>query len=142
MEAVLVSPLRRALVTAALACEGTGLPLELCPAARELASCGGVLENSVSDIGVVRSLLSSLPEGCHVSGLDSLLNARPASDQTVAQLEAMLMERPEGRLMIVCHWGVIRALCGEEPANGEVIECSRCQTTGRLEVMVRHREQR
>lgn len=139
VEAVLVSPLRRALHTACLAFEHEKVPLQLCRAAREL--WWDQEENQPISQDQLHDYLRELPRGDDVSEADaaSLLGLEePTSEESsIAQLREVLLARLESTILVVCHWGVIKALCGIEPANCEILECALC-TSGALRVLNRY----
>eukprot|EP00929_Paragymnodinium_shiwhaense_P000374 TRINITY_DN100620_c0_g1_i1.p1 TRINITY_DN100620_c0_g1~~TRINITY_DN100620_c0_g1_i1.p1 ORF type:complete len:219 (-),score=30.28 TRINITY_DN100620_c0_g1_i1:129-785(-) len=125
-EVVLVSPLRRAVQTALLAFEGEAMPLEMCRPARELwwhERC-----NQPGSEADMDALLRSLPRGKEVQGVgealcpDPDLDA-PTEDESIKQLKEILWHRPEEIVAVVCHWGVINALCQASAGNCCVLVC-------------------
>eukprot|EP00959_Pyramimonas_sp_CCMP1952_P470437 9496641-Pyramimonas_sp.AAC.1 len=50
----------------------------------------------------------------------------------------VLASRGEESVAVVCHWGVVNALCGTSPDNCEVVECSRNVDSGHLQVLRHH----
>ena len=45
--------------------------------------------------------------------------------ESIRALKAELGSRTEDCVCVVCHWGVINAICGENADNGQLIECRR-----------------
>jgi len=139
-EVVFISPLQRAVETACLALEGTGVPLELCRVARELwwherANQPGTLED-------LQQLLQGLPRGEQVQGVIEA-NApckevwHLKEEASIERLQVMLAMRPEEVVLVVCHAGVIKELCGADADNGEIIECI-FDGSGKLKVVAEH----
>lgn len=136
-EVVLISPLRRAVETALLAFEGEPLPMELCRPAREL--WWEDEENTPSPPEALHSFLKTLPRGDVVRFVDQALQPSPdeSEEESVEDLRNLLRRRPERRVMVACHWGVIDELCGVSAKNGEVIECS-MEASGKMHVVKVH----
>jgi broad specificity phosphatase PhoE len=123
------SPLRRALDTAVLAFEKVPVvPRLVSRLARERIY-------HASDLGSPPALLAE-HYGDHWGGIEDLGerwwhdNGEPAGSYElepeaafaarVASLRAWLRARPESCIALVSHWGVLRALTGEEFANCEL----------------------
>ena len=65
---------------------------------------------------------------------------RPRRTSCIASIEAMqevLRGRSEECVAVVCHWGVINALCGDGADNCTVVECRR-RPNGHLDVERHH----
>eukprot|EP00927_Polykrikos_kofoidii_P051434 TRINITY_DN45238_c0_g1_i1.p1 TRINITY_DN45238_c0_g1~~TRINITY_DN45238_c0_g1_i1.p1 ORF type:complete len:223 (-),score=26.75 TRINITY_DN45238_c0_g1_i1:49-717(-) len=139
-EIVLISPLRRAVQTACLAFAGTDVPFELCKPAREM--WWDEKQNTPGTPKEMRSLLDELPRGRDVLGVDDALIPSaddPANEEeSIQQLSQLLNHRPESRIAVVCHYGVIQELCGVGAMNAQIVEC-RFQQSGRLKVTTFHR---
>ena len=143
-DCVLVSPMRRALQTALLAFDATDVPIEMCTEAREW--CGGVVENQLSSLADVRATIC---QSERIRGLETAygqglsLGARSLK-KTKGEMYGVLRSRlDDSVVVVVCHSGVIRALCGgEEADNCMLIECDRDRVSGALHVMQRLRAPR
>jgi hypothetical protein len=57
---------------------------------------------------------------------------------SVDALRGVLRGRTEDSVLIVCHWGVIKALCGEEVDNCTLVECERDRVSGQLRMVQLH----
>uniref|UniRef100_A0A7S3EST8 Phosphoglycerate mutase n=1 Tax=Haptolina ericina TaxID=156174 RepID=A0A7S3EST8_9EUKA len=140
-EVVLVSPLRRAIETALLAYEGVNVPVEICRHAREL--WWKEKTNTPSTTEVIEELLLRLPGGPDVCGVQDALAESADSPRSehasIDALKATLSDRPEACVAVVCHWGVINALCGDSADNGGLVECVRSPKSGELTAMKQHR---
>ena len=136
IQCMLVSPLLRAVETAALTGLWRQLPMELCAHTRELYWAHA--ENSLGNEEQVRALCDELC-GCtdRVSGIARAFDGGVPEHGSIAALKRVLRGRTEQTVLIVCHWGVIKELCGEETENGTLVECARCQATGELRVQCR-----
>lgn len=131
IECVLVSPLLRAVETAALALAGLeGCRMELCRHARELYWNNA--ENTLGGAEEVRALLSQY--NIDMGGVSRAFegDSREEEHTSIADLRAVLRGRTEQTVLIVCHWGVIDAMCGEQVENGVLVECERNQVSGEL----------
>ena len=139
VECVIISPLRRAIETALIAFDGVDIPLEICRHAREL--WWDEQANTPSLPEVIYKLLDDLPRGGDVFGVEQALDESvhvPHSES--ASIEAMrqaLSARTEACVAVVCHWGVINALCGEGADNCTLVECRR-NANGKLIVERSH----
>ena len=140
-ECVLVSPLRRAIETALLAFDSVDVPIEVCRHARELWWKEKANTPSVSEL--VEETLRALPGGDRVCGVEVALEESADNPQTeqasIEQLKVVLNGRSEDCVAIVCHWGVINALCGDGADNCAVVECQRLPKSGHL-VVERHHD--
>ena len=139
-EMVLVSPLRRAIQTALLAFEAVDVPIEICRHARE--QWWDEKANTISTPEMLHELLKGLPRGDEVCGVEAALDMTdvPQSEhESIRALKQVLDGRPEGAVCVVCHWGVINALCGDGADNGVVVECRRSPKNGQL-VVERHHD--
>ena len=140
-EAVLVSPLRRAIQTALLAFDSVDLPIEVCRHAREL--WWDEKANTPSTAEVIDELLRTLPRGSEVCGVESaLIESRdtPRSEhESIRALKDALSARGEDCVAVVCHWGVINALCGDGADNCTLVECRRVLPGGHL-IVERHHD--
>jgi broad specificity phosphatase PhoE len=138
-EVVLVSPLRRAIQTALLAFDKVDVPVIVCRHAREL--WWDEQANTPSNAETIATLLRALPRGDEVCGVEEALLETPETPQSEhASIEAMKVElrgRGEDCVAIVCHWGVINALCGDGADNAAVVECNR-RPNGHLDVVRQH----
>ena len=138
-ECVLVSPLRRAIQTALLAYDKVDVPVIVCRHAREL--WWDEQANTPSNFETIAALLRDLPRGDEVCGVEEALWDTPETPKSEhASIEAMkteLRERSEDCVAVVCHWGVINALCGDGADNGAVVECNR-RPNGHLDVVRQH----
>ena len=138
-EAVLISPLRRAIQTALLAYDKVDVPLELCRHAREL--WWDEQANTPSTPETLRELLKELPRGDEVCGVEEALVETADTPQTehesIEAMKAVLQGRSEDCIAVVCHWGVINALCGDGADNCTVVECRR-RPNGHLDVEKHH----
>jgi len=138
---VLVSPLRRTLLTALNAFEHEDVPLLLCRFAREIGwACN---ENTIhSTPESMRKMLKTLPRGDEVYGVNEALI--PAADdpkdemESLQRLKLVLASRPENTIVVVCHFGVIAATCGCRAKNGDVYECE-WGYNDELRVLARHK---
>lgn len=138
-ECVLVSPLRRAIETALLAFDGVHVPIEVCRHAREL--WWEEQANTPSKPEVLYALLKGLPQGDEVCGVEAALEesgSTPQSEsESIVALKVALGARTEECVAVVCHWGVINALCGDGADNCTLVECRRTQS-GKLVVERSH----
>lgn len=140
-EVVLVSPLRRTVQTACFAFKYETIPLELCTCAREIGwGCG---ENTIhSDPASMKRMLSNLPRGPEVRGIEQALRVSPDDPidelQSLERLKVTLASRPESTIVVVCHFGVINALTGARAKNGDVYECQ-WGADHELSVVARHK---
>jgi broad specificity phosphatase PhoE len=138
-ECVLVSPLRRAIQTALLAYDKVDVPVIVCRHAREL--WWDEQANTPSNFETIAALLRDLPRGDEVCGVEEALWETPETPKSEnASIEAMkneLRERSEDCVAVVCHWGVINALCGDGADNAAVVECNR-RPNGHLDVVRQH----
>lgn len=136
VEAVLVSPLRRAVQTACLAFEGGACPIELCRFAREM--WWHERSNTPGTLAEMEELLQTLPRGDEVQGLEECWTSGPDEPQdeeeSVRRLGPELARRGEDSVAIVCHWGVINRMCGASASNAEAVECERFPRSGHLTV--------
>ncbi|MDO9712008.1 histidine phosphatase family protein [Paracraurococcus lichenis] len=115
---ILCSPYTRALQTAAPVARRLGLPVTVTPAVRERysASC---------DIGSGRAALALAWPALDLSGIEEVW--WPPVEEPHAQFEArcalfraeMAALPDRAHTLVVCHWGVIRALTGRDAGNGE-----------------------
>ena len=125
-EVVLVSPLRRAIQTALYAYASVDVHIEVCRHARELwwdekANTPGTAEE-------LYALLQGLPRGEAVCGVEQACDTNdvPQSEhESIRALKQELANRSEDVVCIVCHWGVINSLSGENADNAQVVECRR-----------------
>lgn len=123
---VIVSPLRRAIQTALLAYASVDVHIEICRHAREM--WWDEKANTPSTEETIRALLSNLPRGEAVCCLEQALDVSdaPATEhESIRALKQELASRSEDVVCVVCHWGVINAMCGENADNGQVVECRR-----------------
>ena len=138
-EAVLISPLRRALETALLAYDKVDVPVEVCRHAREM--WWDEQANTPSTPEALFEVLRQLPRGDEVCGVEEALVETVDTPQSEhASIEAMqevLRGRSEECVAVVCHWGVINALCGDGADNCTVVECRR-RPNGHLDVERHH----
>jgi len=138
-ECVLVSPLRRALETALLAFDKVDVPIEVCRHAREM--WWDEQANTPSTAEALAEVLRDLPRGDEVFGVEeALVETRDTPQSEHASIEAMkeeLRRRSEACVAVVCHWGVINALCGDGADNCTVVECRR-RPNGHLDVERHH----
>ena len=137
-DVVLVSPLRRALETAAIAFEGTTTSIEVVVAARELHGHGTDGENTVGSLAEAKKMLQ--PLGLTFQGLEAARGGESkyvgmSVEESRREIKRVLRARAEETVLLVCHWGVIRALVGEEVSNGTLLECDRDPATGKLTVV-------
>ena len=141
-DVVLVSPLRRAIQTALFAFEGEdSLPIEVVRHARELWWDEDA--NTPSTPEALYALLATLPRGDAVCGVDQALDLTdvPKSEkESIRALKQELASRTEDTVCIVCHWGVINAMCGAGAENCEVVECQR--TPNGQYIVARHHNPR
>lgn len=83
-----------------------------------------------------------MPRGKEIRGVHEALVPDEADATTeresIQRLQDILDGRPEVCVAVVCHWGVIHALCDEFAGNGAILECVYTQS-GRLEVIKHHR---
>lgn len=139
VEIVLTSPLRRAVQTACLAFKGEAVPIEFCRAARE--ACWDQKYNQPGPKKAMRSFLEMFGQGCEVRGLDKAFNPDPQEpanfSESCRQLRKILSGRPEKKVAVVCHFGVIQKLCGASAHNAEFVECM-YNPNGSLEVVDRY----
>lgn len=139
-EAVLVSPLLRALETALLAFDGDGAPIEVCRHAREL--WWDDAQNALSHPEALEPKLRALPRGDDVCGLEAALaggaDEPSTEDGSVEALREALRGRAEATVCVVCHWGVINALCGASAENAMVVECRRSPVSGHMSATRHH----
>jgi len=56
-------------------------------------------------------------------------------EDSILQLQQVLMSQAEGVVLLVTHWGVIQKLTGVRAKNAALVECTRCQETGALTVV-------
>ena len=142
-EVVLVSPLRRAVETAALAFEGVDVPIEICADARELADHGGEhakAENTPCGLQGLKALLAELPRGERVRGVEAEALSGPPKGNSVGALKDRLRERDEDSVLVVCHYGVIQHLgVSADAKNAQVYACTRCRLTGKLTLTQTHK---
>ena len=145
---MLVSPLRRAVQTAALAFERLDVPIEICADAREIV--GGKEENTTWGLEELKKELKTLPRGNRVEGVvEAALSGwdHPRPEKVVLEaLRDRLRVREEDCVALVCHWGIVELLCKKEGGkegkkkktrnvdNAVVVECTRCRLTGELKV--------
>ena len=112
---------------ATLAFDGLDVPLELCRHAREL--WWEDEQNKIGPPAQLECLLATLPRGGEVYGFDDALSVgldEPRSEsESIERLKDLLRDRPEDCLAIVCHWGVINALCGASADNAMMVDCCR-----------------
>ena len=151
IKAVLVSPLRRAIESFACAFGGAGVggnggvdvPTTVCPAACELHGCGGVAENTPRPPSARHPihLESSLPPALlqelarNTAGPSARQPVQADPEDSILQLQQVLMSQAEGVVLLVTHWGVIQKLTGVRAKNAALVECTRCQETGALTVV-------
>ncbi|KAK3252349.1 Molybdenum cofactor sulfurase [Cymbomonas tetramitiformis] len=139
-ECVLISPLRRAVETATLAFDGVEVPFELCRSAREL--WWSEQQNTLGTPEALAEVLRALPRGVDVVGLEEAFSASPDDPQTeeasIQLLRRVIGSRGEDCLAVVCHWGVINALCGSSAPNAAIIDCRRFPKSGHLQVVKHH----
>lgn len=117
---LIASPYRRALQTADLIADRTGLVVEVEPLVRERAaySC---------DIGTPRSLLAAAWPHLSFDHLDEIW--WPASEEPETALAArchrfradMASRSDWSRTAVISHWGFIRALTGVQAGNGDLV---------------------
>jgi hypothetical protein len=110
-------------------------PIEVVGVARELHGCGTDDENTVGTLSEAEKLLQPLGVTC--DGLEVVLGRRStyvgmSAEDSKLEMERVLQARAEEVVMVVCHWGVIKALTGEEVGNGTLLECERDRATGKL----------
>ena len=78
----------------------------------------------------------------HVAAIERACTAseheRVGEHESVAALQRVLRGRTEETVLIVCHWGVIKELCGVQVDNGVLVECERSRLTGELSVVALH----
>ena len=125
-QTVLVSPLRRAIETALLAYASVDVHIEVCRHAREL--WWDEKANTPSTAEELEVLLKTLPRGDAVCGVDAALDLTDVpktENESIRALKQEVAGRPEDTICIVCHWGVINAMCGENADNAQVVECKR-----------------
>ena len=138
-EVVLVSPLRRALQTALLAYDKVDVPVEVCRHAREL--WWDEQANTPSSPEAVFALLHELPRGNDVCNVEEALvqtsNTPRSEHESIEAMKSELGARPEECVAVVCHWGVINALCGDGADNCTMVECRR-RPNGHLDVEKHH----
>jgi broad specificity phosphatase PhoE len=140
-EVVLVSPLRRAIQTALFAFDSVDVPVEVVRHAREL--WWDEQANTPSTPEALNELLATLPRGDAVCGVDAALDLTdvPLSEkESIRALKQELAGRTEETVCIVCHWGVINAMCGAGAENCEVVECQR--TPNGQYIVARHHNPR
>lgn len=137
----LVSPLRRAIATALHAFAFEDVPLHLCRYAREIGWVAN--ENTIfSDPESFAQLLEQLPRGDEVTGIEEALV--PGADDPTDELASLqrlrieIAKRPESRVAVVCHFGVIATLCGCRAKNGDIYECQ-WGANEELRVLQRHK---
>jgi len=138
-EVVLVSPLRRALQTALLAFDKVDVPIEVCRDAREL--WWDEQANTPSTPDTIYALLRELPRGDEVCGVEEALletaDTPQSEHDSIESMKKVLQHRCEDCVAVVCHWGVINALCGDGADNCTVVECRR-RHNGHLDVEKHH----
>jgi len=123
---VLVSPLRRAVMTACHAFSYEEVPMVFCRFAREIGwSCN---ENTIhSTPASMEKLLDSLTRGDEIVGVKEALIAGPddPADEmaSLQRLKIAIASRTEHNIVVVCHFGVIAALTGCRAKNGDIYEC-------------------
>ena len=125
-EVLLVSPLRRAIETALLAFDSVDVHTEICRHAREM--WWDEKANTPSSPEVINDLLKTLPRGDGVCGVEAALDTTdvPLSERdSIRALKLELASRPEDVVCVVCHWGVINAISGENADNCQMVECKR-----------------
>jgi hypothetical protein len=138
---VLVSPLRRTVLTALHAFSYEEVPFLLCRFAREIGwSCN---ENTIySTPQKMVDMLSELPRGDEVHGVAEALIAAPDDPPdemaSLQRLKVVLASRPERTIVVVCHFGVIAALTGCRAKNGDIYECE-WGFNDELRVLMRHK---
>ena len=80
----------------------------------------------------------SLPQVC---GLEEALVQTATTPQSehdsIEAMKEALRGRAEECVAVVCHWGVINALCGDGADNCTVVECRR-RANGHLDVERHH----
>lgn len=140
-DVVLVSPLRRAVLTACHAFRYEEVPLVLCRFAREIGWCCN--ENTIhSTVPSMEKLLKKLPRGDEVQGVEEALVAAsddpPDEMASLQRLKVVLASRPEQNIVVVCHFGVIAALSGCRAKNGDIYECE-WGFNDELNVVARHK---
>ena len=117
------------------------MPLELCRPAREL--WWGDAQNEPGTPEQLEAVLQELPRGDEVVGVDEAfsvgLNEPGTEEESIEQLKDVLRDRFEDCVAVVCHWGVINALCGASASNAMVVECKRFQASGHMQV-TKHRD--
>ena len=119
---LLASPYRRTLETADIIARVLCLPIAHEPLLRERAAFA-------CDVGTPRSVLAATWPGIDFGQLDEIWWHR--QDVHGVEREESLHRRCDAfctamaangeRAVVVCHWGVIRALTGETAANGAVV---------------------
>ena len=57
-----------------------------------------------------------------------------SAEESGREMERVLRARAEKTVLLVCHWGVIHGLVGEDVGNGTLLECDRNPATGELTV--------
>ena len=76
----------------------------------------------------LQALLASLPRGDAVCGVEQALDLAdvPRTEhESIRALKQELASRSEDVVTVVCHWGVINAMCGENADNAQIVECRR-----------------
>ena len=115
------------------------IPVEVCRHAREL--WWDEQANTPSTPEALAAVLRELPRGDEVVGLEEALTVSAATPRTerdsIQAMRETLRQRTEGCVAIVCHWGVINALCGDGADNCTVVECRR-RPNGHFDVERHH----
>lgn len=131
---ILVSPLRRAVETACLACKQERVPFRLQRQARECWWSHS--ENRFGDTEDLLRLLDEHGRQGSTQGVDEALNGIDAGSEkeSVEDLYNILAQNTATTILVVCHWGVIKALCGHSADNCELVLC-KFGERGHLEVV-------
>lgn len=115
---ILCSPYTRALQTAAPVARRLGLPVTVTPAVRERTSAS-------CDIGTPRTALAIAWPGLDFSGCEEVWwpeieEPHEHFEARAALFRAATAALPDrAHMLVVCHWGFIRALTGRDVGNGE-----------------------
>eukprot|EP00931_Biecheleriopsis_adriatica_P066076 TRINITY_DN40494_c0_g1_i1.p1 TRINITY_DN40494_c0_g1~~TRINITY_DN40494_c0_g1_i1.p1 ORF type:complete len:335 (-),score=51.38 TRINITY_DN40494_c0_g1_i1:332-1336(-) len=132
---ILVSPLRRAVETACLAFKHEQAPFRLQRQAREC--WWSHTENQFGNRKDLLRLLEEYGRQGSTQGVDEALNGShdaASEKESVEDMYNILAQSQATTIVVVCHWGVINALCNHSADNCELVLC-KFGKPGRLQVI-------